>query len=420
MGNGLMRMIAEWWTGRGFGVRWVCRMVIVLITVGASWFIYKAHCLGIYRRDLAARGFPESYVGRLAQLQWEHSGWRFKPLFVTDLTWDKIIEKECTPSMNLVVYADWAYGRWNVLKEKNYTPYYAKNAKAYDSGSWYQASRETIAYFMDPRNFLNERDVFMFETLGFDDEAQTRVAVERTLAKTFMANRRVDGEKRTFAELVFDIGRKLGVSPVFLAGRLASEQGDGSTQAFGTIGDTLVGYFTNKADTVGNAVVWGKRFTRGNAATAKVIAKGAAAYNGYYNFFNFRAYGLGVFEIKYNAWVEATAEETRQKYLGPWNTQARAIEGGSLKIKERYIDTHRHTRYLQKFSVLADAGEFRWKQYMQNIAAPLIEARNTSQAYDTADTLDAPYTFLIPVYRQMPNSPSPDPAKGNSIYSPSR
>ena len=150
----------------------------------------------------------------------------------------------------------------------------------------------------------------------------------------------------------------------------------------------------------------------------QVLAKGAAAYNGYYNFFNFRAYGLGVFEIKYNAWVEATADETRAKYLGPWDTQAKAIEGGAMKIKERYIDTHRHTRYFQKFSVLPAAKDFRWKQYMQNIAAPLVEARNTAKAYGAADTLDAPYRFLIPVYIAMPKSRCPDPARGNSIYSP--
>ena len=149
------------------------------------------------------------------------------------------------------------------------------------------------------------------------------------------------------------------------------------------------------------------------------MARGRQAYNGYYNFFNFRAYGLGLFEIKYNAWVEATAKETCAKYCGPWTTQARAIEGGALKIKERYVDTHRHTRYLQKFSVLPAAGAFRWKQYMQNIAAPLAEARSTSRAYEAAGTLDAPYRFLIPVYREMPKRPSPDPANGRSVYSPS-
>ena len=382
-----------------------------------SWSVYRSHKIESFRRDLVAKGFPESYARPLSELQFGHQEWVFEPVGITDLSWDKIIEKELTPSWNLVVYADWAPDEWNALKEKNYTPYYAKDAKAYDSGAWYQASRETIEYFMDPRNWLSEYEVFMFETLQFDATSQTREAVEKTLSRTFMANAKCGGSAGTFAELLMEVGRKLGVSPVFLAGRMASEQGLGAPQSLGTLGNYLVSLSTNKSDKIGDADIWGKRFTRDGEATKKVLAKGAAAYNGYYNFFNFRAYGLGVFEIKYNAWVEATADETRKKYLGPWDTQAKAIEGGSMKIKERYIDTHRHTRYFQKFSVLPAAKDFRWKQYMQNIAAPLIEARNTSKAYAAADTLDAPYRFLIPVYVAMPQKPCPDPARGRSIYS---
>ena len=398
---------------------WTVAALIAAFLAWFGWSTYRTHRIEGYRRALVAKGFPESYAKPLSELQFDHSHWVFLPVAVTDLTWDEIIKREMTPSWNLVVYADWAPDEWNALKEKNYTPYYAKDAKAYDSGSWYQASQETIAYFMDPRNFFNERDVFMFETLGYDAASQTEAAVARTLDKTFMATSKPDGGSRSYAELVTDVGRRLGVSPVFLAGRLASEQGVGSPQAFGTIGDALVSYATNATDRIGTAVIWGKRFTRGGELTEKVLKKGAAAYNGYYNFFNFRAYGTGLFEIKYNAWVEATAEETKAKYGGPWNTQSRAIEGGARKVKERYVDTCRHTRYFQKFSVLVQAGEFRWKQYMQNIAAPLIESRNTSKAYDAADTLEAPYRFLVPVYREMPKKASPDPAKGRSIYSPS-
>ena len=397
--------------------KWAFAAVLVVAIGWGLWAIYRSHKIEGYRRDLIGKGFPESYAEPLAVLQFDHPAWVFVPQEITDLTWDAIIEKELTPSWNLVVYADWAPDEWNALKEKNYTPYYAKDAKAYDSGAWYQASRGTIEYFMDPRNWLNEREVFMFETLQFDADSQTCEAVEKTLSKTFMANAKCGGFGGTFAELLMDVGRKLKVSPVFLAGRLASEQGLGAPQSLGTLGDYLIGLSTNAAEKVGDAVIWGKRFTRNGDATRKVLSKGAAAYNGYYNFFNFRAYGLGLFEIKYNAWVEATADETRAKYLGPWNTQARAIEGGAMKIKERYIDTHRHTRYFQKFSVLPAAGEFRWKQYMQNIAAPLVEARNTAKAYAAADTLDAPYRFLIPVYIAMPKKPCPDPAGGKSIYS---
>lgn len=387
-------------------------LLIVLVVAGwAIWNIVRAHRIEANRRELIRRGFPAVYAERLAPLQYDHPAWRFRILLVEDMDFSDIVTKEQNPGWNLVAFAN---------PTSHYAPYYAPDAKAYDSGAWYQASKEAIAYFLDPRNFLNERDIFMFETLEYDAASQTPEAVERTLENTFMSGRKVDGGERTFAELLTATGRKLGVSPVFLAGRLASEQGNGSVQTFGTIGDALTQYYTNETGKVGNAVIWGKRFTRTNEATTKAMARGRDAYNGFYNFFNFRAYGLGLFEIKYNAWVEATCDETRQKYLGPWDTQAKAIEGGAMKIKERYIDTHRHTRYLQKFSVLPAAGAFRWKQYMQNIAAPLTESRNTFKAYDAADTLYAPYRFLIPIYQNMPASPSPDPASGNSVYSPSR
>ena len=89
-------------------------------------------------------------------------------------------------------------------------------------------------------------------------------------------------------------------------------------------------------------------------------------------------------------------------------------------MRELYVDTRRHTRYLQKFSVLAEAGAFRWKQYMQNIAAPLVEARATARGYAAAGAHDAPSLFLVPVFRGMPDEPCPDPAAGRSVYSPSR
>jgi len=400
--------------GRWLLGRCVRVTILLIVLVVAGWAIrniVRAHKIEANRRDLIRRGFPAVYAERLAPLQYDHPTWRFRILLVEDMDFADIVTKEQNPGWNLVAFAK---------PESNYTPYYAPDAKAYDSGAWYQASREAIAYFLDPRNFLNEQDIFMFETLGYDAASQSQGAVERALEKTFMFGAKVDGGEKTFAEVVTDVGRRLGVSPVFLAGRLASEQGYGSVQAFGRIGEALMQYYTNATDRIGNAVIWGKRFTRTNEATAKVMARGKDAYNGYYNFYNFRAYGLGLFEIKYNAWVEATADETRQKYLGPWDTQAKAIEGGALKIKERYIDTYRHTRYLQKFSVLPAAGAFRWKQYMQNIAAPLTESRNTFRAYAAAETLDAPYRFLIPIYRNLPKDPSPDPAEGRSVYSPSR
>ncbi|MBO7683370.1 MAG: hypothetical protein J6T51_01415 [Kiritimatiellae bacterium] len=371
-----------------------------------------------YREKLIAAGFPPAYAKPLAELNYRHPRWTFQPLNVSDIPWSRIVERECTPSWNLVSKTAWAPEPWTKRGAANYTPYYAENAKAYDSGAWLQASKAAIAYFMDPRNFLNEADVFMFETLGFDERSQTLEIVERTLARTFMSRACYDGGRRTFSELLIDVGRKLDVNPVFLAGRLASEQGAGTVQAQGKIGDSLVALHSNKADRVGGAMVWGSVYTRNAPATAAVVEKGAAYYNGYYNFFNIGACGLGLFEIRYNAWKEASKAGAR--YCGPWKTQAKAIEGGARLIRERYVASCRHTRYLQKFSVAREAGEFRWKQYMQNIAAPLTEARNVSGAYKAAGHINAPFRFVIPVYAGLPLEPSPDPAGGRSFYSPAR
>lgn len=386
-------------------------LFLLVVTLG------KMHEIAC-RKRLIRMGFPDDYALRLAPLMADHSDWQFVPLRITDMPWKAIIDKECTPSWNLVPYSKWAPDEWLQYGVTNYTPYYAKNAKAYDSGAWYQASREAIAYFMDPRNFLSEAEVFMFESLDFNEGAQTVEAVERALSKSFMANACYDGGRRKFSELILEVGCKLGISPVFLAARLNIEQGLGTVQGLGKIGDSLIELSTNGLDRVGNSVVWGRTYTKGGAKTKAVVKAGAAAYNGLYNLFNIGACGTGLFEIRYNAWREANSEEVRRRYCGPWTSQERAIRGGAIKIKEIYLDTYRHTRYFQKFSVVPDAKAFRWKQYMQNIAAPLKEARNTMAAYDAADALDAPYRFVIPIYSQMPSEPSPDPAHGKSTYSP--
>ena len=375
-------------------------------------------CPSPFPAQMRDKGFTESYVERLSTLHEAHPNWLFEPLFVTDMTWDAIVDKEMTPAWNLVVHSTWAADPWLSLGLANYTPYYAENAQAYDSGSFYQASRAAVAYFMDPRNFLNDTEVFMFETLGYDAASHTVSAVDKAFAGSFMANACYDGGSRTYAALLVEAGAEQGISPVFLAGRLTQEQGNGSVQARGTIGDSLWELYADEDGRVGNNNVWGGTYTKDNAATAAVIAQGKAHYNGYYNFFNMDAGGTGLFEIRYNAWREAYNAPASQ--FGPWTSQERAIRGGVVKMKNRYIGTQRHTRYLQKFSVLAEAGSSRWSQYMQNIASPLSESRSTKKAYIASGAYEDAHLFLVPVYRDMPADPCPDPANGNSVYSPTR
>ena len=364
-------------------------------------------------------GFPASYASRLAALHAQHPSWSFEPIIVHDMTWDAVVDKECTPSWNLVVYSTWAAQPWTSLGTANYTPYYDPSMKAYDSGSFYQASRAAIAYFMDPRNFLNDTEIFMFETLGYNDAAHTVSAIDTALTGSFMKNATHDGGAETFAALLRRLGAQYNTSPVFLAGRLLQEQGNGTVQARGTIGTSLMELYNDTDGVVGSSSIWGSKYTKTSANTLAIVAKGADAYNGYYNFFNIKASGTGLFEIRYNAYLEATEAATVQSYGGPWTTQEKAIAGGTKKVKENYIDSLRHTRYLQKYSV-CPASSKRWSQYMQNVGSPITEARATRKAYASAGTLEAPWKFLIPVYLSMPVQPCPDPANGNSVYSPTK
>ena len=75
------------------------------IAVWATWCVVRGHVREAYRRGLAAQGFPRDYVRLLVELRLEHPNWRFSPLPVTDMTWDEIVEKESSPSWNLVVYS---------------------------------------------------------------------------------------------------------------------------------------------------------------------------------------------------------------------------------------------------------------------------------------------------------------------------
>jgi len=359
---------------------------VTLLDLGRSTELLFVGC------EFVRTGFPVSYATRLARLWRRHPTWTFEPLLVDDLDWKRVVEKECKPAWNLVA------------RGPRFEPYYASPRRTYDSGAWYQASRAAIRHFMDPRNFLNDTEIFMFETLAYNASAHTVATVESALAGSFMQGSCPDGGTESYAELLCRLGQRYDISPVFLAGRLVQEQGPGTVQTAGRIGTSLMELYTNEVGKVGENVIWGEKYHRDDEHTQEIVAKGAAAYDGYYNFFNVRAMGSGLFEIRYNAYLEAVDPRTVEKYDGPWDTQVKSISGGVKLLRENYIDTLRHTRYFQKFSVCPSSPR-RWQQYMQNLTAPVSEARSARRAYADNGVLDSAWHFVIPVYRALPDEP---------------
>ena len=345
-----------------------------------------------YKNELLAIGFPESYVPMLAALHNAHPTWNFIPMNVTELdsrfTWEYVIGQMMSyPARNLVVKSTWAPSPFTSLGDANYSPYRDNDGETYDSGTWYAATEEAVRYFMDPRNFLNDTDCFMFLDWQYNDTGITAQQVEMVLGTSYFANKVMpdfDGTT-TYAEYILQAGAELGVDPLFLAARLVQENGTGnSPMVQGTTGDYL----------------------------------GVPEYNGLYNLYNINAGGTGYTAIYTNGMAEAligTPSMTAKWGGSPsWDTHWKSIYGGAYKIRENFVLNYKNTLYLQKFNVNPNAANT-FSGYMQNIAAPLTEGRNFRNAVYNSNTLDGAYNFYIPVYDGMPTLPAEDPG-GNTVY----
>ena len=115
-------------------------------------------------------GFRE----KIEALRQAHPNWNFT-IFYTDLDWNTVIENETTKRHGRSLVPNTKTGEW--LCPVCQDPW--------DTGKWYCASDIAVAYYMDPRNFLNEDKVFMFEDLSYNEAGQTIEGVKRIIAGTY-------------------------------------------------------------------------------------------------------------------------------------------------------------------------------------------------------------------------------------------
>ncbi len=351
-----------------------------------------------YYESLITAGFPADYALSLTELHLVHPEWRFVPLKITELepkyTWDYVIEKETEDVENNLI-----------AKNESYSPYrHPTETNLHDSGNYYAASEDAVKYFMDPRNFLNETDIFQFYDLS-GTEGVTKEAVQAVLSSTFMEDAILENDL-SYADYFMEVGLELGVNPIYLAVKARQEQGvDGTPVISGTCGTLLNSYLTSDNPPAGNYT------------TEELLA-----LDGLYNIYNIGASGdgSGVFLVYYNAMkkaLEGTSAMAEAWGGSPaWDTLWKAIYGGAYNIQKSYISRYQNTIYLQKFNVHIEAGDNFWRQYEQNVAAALTQARILYSSLASLDSLDAAATFQIPVYGDMPAQVSPDPANGTCAY----
>lgn len=323
---------------------------------------------------MTKQGFPESYKPYLRKLHEQHPKWIFTAQKL-GVNWNTALKEECVVGRNLVHSS--ALASWKSMEKGAYD---FNGGYWYGlDGSWVAASKEIIMYYMDPRNFLNDTYIFMFENQSYDPSYQTESGVKTILADTFMSGSYTcpDAKKKyTYSQTFMDAAKKSGVSPYHLASRCRNEQGvNGAPQSLGTV-------------------------------------KG---YENYFNFFDIQAYATSTMTAaemgcKY-------AKTTNPTYLLPWTNQYKSIVGGSIFLGKGYITKGQDTLYLQKFDMVDGGNGLYYHQYMTCVFGQANEAISLKNAY-SQDILNSAMEFKIPVYNNMPDKlcPKPTSSGDNNNY----
>lgn len=327
---------------------------------------YNDEDVKLYRDSLKAAGFPESYLDDLVKLHIEHPTWNFVP-FNTHLDWNTVIDNESVKGRNLV-YKSYGIG-YRSLEPYSYNwatdEYYRHSTET----NWWYASPKAIEYYMDPRNYLNSKNIFTFESLSYEASFQTSSVVDKILGNSFMPHVYNKYSGDTYTKAFIEAAETYNVSPVHLASRILQEQGIGGSVA------SLGGEFTYNNQT----------------------------YSGYFNFYNIKATGVNP-AIQGLVWAMGGVDHSGTSYNRPWDNPYKAILGGARFLSEDYISIGQNTLYFQKFDVSRSDGRYT-HQYMQNLTAPLTEGVETYSSYSSIGGLfDEALVFIIPVYDNMPES----------------
>ena len=275
----------------------------------------------------------KGYKEALQKLQQQHPNWTIK-LVYTGLKWDDVLDAEQgRDSKGEPFSLTQEKGNWRDSSDNN----------SYQ-GEWYKASREAIAYMMDPRNSLDQYYVFQFQNLARSSNETVQKVLTMTNG-TYLQN---------YSSTLVNASQNYNVSAFHLASRMLMEQG--------TSGWSINGY----------------------------------SYNGrmVYNYANIGATGNTIENIK--------ASGAKYAYEHKWFSPEFCINGTAQWIYNNYLSNDQNTKYFEKYNVVKQP--YYTHQYMQNIRAANDEGHNTAKSLEKNGLLNSSYEFLIPVYEEMPDT----------------
>lgn len=326
-----------------------------------------------FEQYLKNEGFPSSYWPKLKELHKKHPNWVFKGA-ATFKDWNSVVTDESEFGMSTYyVNSSREKAGHEAYLETKFSKYYdwSKNMFYNYDGSFYLANRTAVAYFMDPRNFLSEDKIFMFEGLNYNESPKNTSLVTSILGVS------------TYTTNIINAGKEFDISASHLASRIKQE---------GTLGSSS---------------------TKGLGVKCNGLSYSAngTQFNGpLYNFYN-----IGATSSTTNAALNGLcyAAQTDTSTFRPWNTIDKAIRGGAKFIGRSYINVGQYTVYFQKYNTSAATSNSLGHQYMTNIEAPSSESSIVYNKYKTENQLNNDFVFYIPYYINMPTSASTAPKLGN-------
>lgn len=283
------------------------------------------------------------YKSLIQKLANAHPNWTFK-LYETGLDWETVINSE---------YQGHGSSPKNVVPSSYSKEWICSicGTTEMDSGSWYCASRGAIEHVMDPRNSLNDANIFQYLLLS-NDKNITKNQVKTMASKISYLN------DQKLIDAIYEVANNpdYNINPFYIIGKILQEQGsNGSVLCSGN------GY------------------------------KGQ--YVGYYNLFNVGASGNGESQVILNGLAYAKSKG--------WNTPQKSIEGGIGLIKN-YIKRGQDTLYYQKFNVTYKP--YYTNQYAQNLFDSQSIGSTLKSYYKDSNLIESSFIFEIPLYQNMPSS----------------
>lgn len=394
-----------------------------------------------YSKKLKEKGFPDSYISALCTLHEKYPEWDFEP-FQTNLKWEDAVDGERSSHSKQLIQK----------KSSLSSAYYCSCSKCKKNGayviqegsSWVSASEKAVKYYMDPRNWLDEKHIFQFESTSYDKN-QTQAGVESILKGTWMHNADItyvntsgknttyknsDNKTVKFSKAIVDGAEDSNMSAYYLASKIVQEVGGSSKPTAGGVIGTrkpfigIYNYYNIGAySTATQGLEWGSGFlkteekttlystydskTKKAGGTKTSVPKGQymsyiSKSGNYYKVKLYKVSGTTYSTDGKTGYIHADALRTQYfNYGRPWTNPYKAIYYGSKYIANSF-SKYQNTGYLQKFNVNKASGSLYSHEYMANVQAASSESTINYKAYSSAGILKPAKTFYIPVYKSMP------------------